>query len=195
MPYTPQPGEKEVQELKQMVQNALTKIDQIKDDLPRLYVSRTDFEQRQETLENTTQHISEKLDALAQGLPDRFLDRAQYLIAHSALEKRVETGETRVEDLRKEVAVEKQRVSELYTNGMQRINDTFTSIRALIAETRDLVTQKSEATEKQLSQIQLDTLQREQAQRIQIRVALIGVGCGTLFSFVGTIILHVLHVL
>lgn len=192
-----QPEDNQMQELKSMVQNALTKIDQIKDELPRLYVSRADFDQRQDAIEENTRHISEKLDSLAQGLPDRFLDRAQYLIAHSALEKRVETAEGRHEDLRKEVSVEKQRVSEMYASGMQRVNDTFTGIRNLIAETRDLVAQKSEATEKQLSQMQIDTLQREQDHHkqasIQLRVALAGVVLGALLSFIGAAILHAMH--
>ena len=189
-----------------MVQNTLTKIDQIKDELPRLYVSRADFEQRQELLEDTTRHISEKLDALAQGLPDRFLDRAQYLIAHAALEKRMETGEMRVEELRKEVSVEKQRVSELYANGMQWANDTFTGIRTLIAETRDLVVQRAESTERSISQMRTETLQREQKQlqreqnrqrqnRAQIGLILLSVGCGAALAFISTLILHALHVL
>lgn len=202
----PTPGDKEVQELKQLIRDQSAEIRQLRDELPRLYVSRVDFDQRQDTIEENTRHISEKLDALSAGLPDRFLDRAQYLIAHSALEKRVETGETRVEDLRKEVAVEKQRVSEMYSTGMQRVNDTFTSIRTLITETRDLVQAKSEATEKQLNQMQINELQRDkdQAQRdkeqrkqlkSQIRIVLFSVFCGAILAFVSTLILHSMHVL
>lgn len=179
----------DIQDLKQMVERALTKID----------VSLVAYEQRQEGLEETTRHISEKLDALAQGLPDRFLDRAQYLIAHTALEKRVETGEARHEDLRKEVSVEKQRVSEMYSSGMQRVNDTFTGIRNLIAETRDLVAQRSDATEKQFNQFRIDSLQRDEDRRKQtagqILIVLLSVGCGAILSFVGTLILHAMHVL
>lgn len=200
------PGDKEVQELKQLIRDQSAEIRQLRDELPRLYVSRMDFEQRQETLENTTQLIREKLDALSTGLPDRFLDRAQYLIAHSALEKRMETAEVRHEDLRKEVAVEKQRVSDMYSTGMQRINDTFTSIRTLITETRDLVQMKNEAIEKQLNEMQINELQRDQDQaqrdreqrkqlKNQIRVVLLSVFCGAILAFVSTLLLHAIHVL
>lgn len=182
----------QIQELKQMIRDALTKIDQIKDEMPRVYLTRIDFEGRQEALEESTRKISDKLDKLTDELPNRFLDRLQYTTGHAEITKRVETNELRVEDLRKEVSVEKQRVNELYANGMAWANQTF-------GEIKDLLIQKSEATDAKLNQIQIAELQRKDDQRhqlgAQIRIVLISVGAGAVLSFVGTLILHAMHVL
>lgn len=186
------PGDSHIQELKQMIERVSAKIDQVKEELPRTYVSLAAYEQRQETLEENTRHISEKLDKLTDELPSRFLDRLQYTTGHAETIKRVETNELRVEELRKEVAVNDKRVTELYAHGMQWANATFTEIK-------DLLIQKSEATEAKLNQIQIADLQRKQDQRhalsAQIRVVLISVFCGAGLAFVSTLILHAMHVL
>lgn len=182
----------QIQELKQMIRDQSTEFRQLREEMARTYLPIAVYDQRQEAIEENTRKISDKLDKLNDELPSRFLDRLQYTTGHAEITKRVEVNELRVEELRKEVAVNDKRVTELYANGMAWANATFTEIK-------DLLIQKSEATDAKLNQIQIADLQRKDDQRhqlgAQIRVVLLSVCAGAILSFVGTLVLHTLHVL
>lgn len=184
---TPSQGS-QIAELKALIEKATTKIERVVEELPKMYVSRADYERGQENLEEATTRISEKLDKLSDDLPNRFLDRLQYTTGHTELTNRVATGETRVEELRKEVAVEKQRVNEMHVTNTQWANQTFTEIR-------ELINKRSDMQDKKLNQIQIEQLQRKDDLRSRLNIALLGVVCGAVASVLGTILLHMWHVL
>jgi hypothetical protein len=189
----------QIQELKALIEKATNKMEHIAEELPKTYVTRADYERGQENLEEVTTRISEKLDKLSDDLPNRFLDRLQYTSGHAELTNRIATGETRVEELRKEVAVEKQRVNELNVNSTQWANQTFTEIR-------ELINKRSDTQDKKLNQIQLEAATRDKANaeqkmdqqkkaRSQVGFVLLGALSSGVLGFIGTILLHVWHIL
>ncbi len=183
----PTPHTNDIQLLKQMIQAAMTKLDKLTDELPRTYLTRADYEQRQESLEESVGKIGEKLDKLSGDLPNRFLDRLQYVSAHAEITKRVEVNEGRVEELRRDVASNDKRVTDIFTTGMSWANKTF-------AEMRELINTRSDTQDQKLNQIQLEQYQRRDNTQTQIRIVMLSVFLGALLAFVSTIILHVMHI-
>lgn len=136
---------------------------------------------RIEKLEQALRMQSDKLDKLVDDLPNRFLTQAQYETRHNELIKRVEANEEHTTENDK-------RITDLHNTSMSWVNDAFTDIRELIVK-------KSEEHAKQLSDLQIQTLQKRADNHSQVNLVLISVGIGAVLSFVSTVILHFLHII